>query len=230
MVINHDGTQRSNMSQTVPSRFLFRFAFAAPHLAELSPKALPSELPATCRLPSLTELDGTPDFAEWRCGWNEAGLAISVTVQGKQQSLKCDPLSSKTSDGVHLWIDTRCTQNVHRATRFCHHFVMLPMGRGAGKREPSITQFPFANAREEVSERSAGVSVTLSNQVTADGYQLCVWFSAAALHGFDPESHAKLGFYGVVRDAELGEQFLTVGREFPIDFDPSMWQILELVK
>lgn len=31
-------------------------------------------------------------------------------------------------------------------------------------------------------------------------------------------------------DAELGEQFLTIGREFPIDFDPSMWQVLELTR
>ena len=218
------------MSQTVPPRFLFRFAFAAPYVADLSPKSLPAELPVACVLPSLTELDGTPDFAEWRCGWNDQGLAISVTLHGKQQPLKCDPLSPKTSDGVQLWIDTRCTQNVHRATRFCHHFMMLPTGRGTGKREPSITQFPFSNARDDNPERSAGAPISLASEVTADGYRLCVWFSAAALHGFDPESHAKLGFYGVVRDAELGEQFLTVGREFPIDFDPSMWQVLELVR
>lgn len=216
------------MSQTVPHRFLFRFAFAAPYRAELAPRSLPSELPDGCKLSSLSDLDGTPDFAEWRAAWNDDGLAISVTVKGKTQPLKCDPLSPKMSDGVQLWIDTRCTQNVHRATRFCHHFIVLPMGRGTGQREPSITPLPFSNAREENPERSAGVSVTLSSDVTADGYRVGVWFPSAALHGFDPESHPKLGFYGVVRDNELGEQYLTVGREFPIDFDPSMWQILEL--
>ncbi|HET6424142.1 MAG TPA: hypothetical protein VFG20_10690 [Planctomycetaceae bacterium] len=218
------------MSQTVPPRFLFRFAFAAPYLADFPPKALPPELPAGCGLPSLSDLDGTADFAEWRCGWNERGLAVSVTVRGKQQAPKCDPLSPKTSDGVQLWIDTRCTQNVHRATRFCHQFVILPSGRGTKQREPSITQLPLANARDEAAARSADASITLSSAITADGYQLCVWFPAAALHGFEPDSHSKLGFYAVVRDAERGEQFLTVGREFPIDFDPSLWQTLELVK
>lgn len=218
------------MSQTVPPRFLFRFAFAAPYLADFPPKALPAELPESCVLPSLTDLDGVADFAEWRCGWNEHGLGVSVTVKGKQQPVKCDASSPKTSDGVQLWIDTRCTQNVHRATRFCHHLVMLPAGRGARQREPSITQLPLANAKDETPSRGADAAITLASAITDDGYQLSVWFSAGALHGFDPESHAKLGFYAVVRDAELGEQFLTVGREFPIDFDPSLWQVLELVK
>jgi hypothetical protein len=218
------------MSSTVPPRFLFRFAFAAPYLSNFPPKALPAELPDMCVLPSLTQLDGTADFAQWRCGWNERGLGISVTVQGKQQPVKCDPSSPKVSDGVQLWIDTRCTQNVHRATRFCHQFVMLPSGRGAKQREPSITQLPFTNAREDVPARGADAAITLASAVTDDGYQLCVWFSSGALNGFDPESHPKLGFYAVVRDAELGEQFLTVSREFPIDFDPSLWQTLELVK
>ncbi len=219
------------MSQTVPPRFLFRFAYTAPYVAELSQKKLPIELPPECRLPSLAELDGQTDFAELRCGWNEAGVAISVTVQGKQQALKCDPLSPKTSDGMQLWIDTRCTQNVHRATRFCHHFCVLPTGRGAKKQEPSITQLPLANAKEDVSRDATGkAAITLAAQLTGDGYQLCAWFPAEVLQGFDPESHPKLGFYAVVRDAELGEQFLTIGREFPIDFDPSMWQTLELIR
>ncbi len=33
-----------------------------------------------------------------------------------------------------------------------------------------------------------------------------------------------------MKDAELGEQFLTVGREFPYDHDPSLWSTLELTK
>lgn len=217
------------MSQTVPPRFLFRFAFTAPYLAEFSSKNFPVELPTACVLPSLTDLDGQPDFAELRCGWNETGLAISVSVTGKKQPLKCDPLSPKTSDGVQVWIDTRCTQNVHRATRFCHHFCLLPSGRGVKKREASITQLPLANAKDDVS-RTTVAAIQIGSQVTADGYHMCVWFPAEVLQGFDPESHPRLGFYAVVRDAELGEQFLMVGREFPIDFDPSIWQTLELVK
>ena len=217
------------MSQTVPPRFLFRFAFPAPFLADFPPKSMPAELPAECRLPELNDLDGAAEFAKWSCGWNHDGLAVSVSVSGKQQPLKCDAASPKSSDGVQLWIDTRCTQNVHRATRFCHHFVILPRGQGKKQSEPLVTQIPLANAREEAPTRSTDAAITLANEITSDGYKLCAWFPAGALQGFDPESHPRLGFYAVVRDAELGEQFLSVGREFPIDFDPSLWQTLELI-
>ena len=59
-------------------------------------------------------------------------------------------------------------------------------------------------------------------------YLLEAWFPAESLVGYDPDAHRQLGFYVVVRDAELGEQFLTVGREFPFEYDPSLWQMLEL--
>jgi hypothetical protein len=48
------------------------------------------------------------------------------------------------------------------------------------------------------------------------------------LNGFDPEANPLLGFYYFLRDAELGEQFLTVGHEFPFPHDPSLWSTLEL--
>jgi len=34
------------------------------------------------------------------------------------------------------------------------------------------------------------------------------------LNGFDPEQNPRLGFYYAVRDAELGEQVLSVGSDF----------------
>ena len=53
---------------------------------------------------------------------------------------------------------------------------------------------------------------------------------AAALNGFDPEQNPRLGFYYAVRDAELGEQVLNVGSDFPYWEDPSLWSVLELMK
>ncbi len=54
------------------------------------------------------------------------------------------------------------------------------------------------------------------------------WTPAECLQGYDRDSNPLLGFYYAVKDAELGEQFLTVGREFPFDHDPSLWSTLEL--
>ncbi len=55
-----------------------------------------------------------------------------------------------------------------------------------------------------------------------------LFFNAAALHGFDPETNRRLGLMILVSDPELGEQFLGVGREFPVETDPSLWATLEL--
>ncbi len=52
----------------------------------------------------------------------------------------------------------------------------------------------------------------------------------AVLHGFDPEQNPRLGFCYAVRDAELGEQVLSVGADFPYAEDPSLWSVLELVR
>ncbi len=51
---------------------------------------------------------------------------------------------------------------------------------------------------------------------------------AAALHGFDPETNSRLGFAYQVSDHEREDQFLGVGRDFPIGENPSLWATLEL--
>jgi len=179
----------------------------------------------------LSQLDGGPDFAEFRLAWNDHGLGMTVIVRGKQDPLICQTLSPQTSDGVTIWLDTRSTQNVHRATRYCHQFCLLPTGSGKKKEQPSITSISLVRRGDEgtTSARPDDSPIRLWSEIRDDGYTLEAWWPAAALAGFDPEAHRQLGFYAVVRDAELGEQYLTVGREFPFEHDPSLWQTLDLV-
>ena len=55
-----------------------------------------------------------------------------------------------------------------------------------------------------------------------------MFLPAKALHGFDPETNRRLGFAFQVSDAEREDQFLGVGRDFPIGENPSLWSTLEL--
>ena len=64
---------------------------------------------------------------------------------------------------------------------------------------------------------------------TRTGYRLELFLPASALLGFDPETNRRLGFAYRVTDPDRGDQFLTVGREFPIGEDPSLWATLELI-
>jgi len=218
------------MSTVVPPRFLFRWSFPVPFCPDLPGTATGcNPLPDNSLVPSLEEFDGGTAFARLSVAWNDHGFAVGIDVTGKKLPVTCDPTNPERGDVILLWIDTRCTQNVHRATRFCHLFTFLPTGLGRKKLEPSIQLQPIAQAREATGKREEG-SVQISTTIRSDGYRADLWFPSESLHGFDPSAHPRLGFCALVHDTELGDQPLTVGPEFPIDFDPSMWQTLELVR
>ena len=187
-------------------------------------------LPAECRLPAFGELDDVQPFGKLHIGWNEKGVGVSVDVQGKRKRPQCRIEEPTESDGLQLWVDTRNTQSIHRASRFCHHFCVLPAVAGGGsQQQPASVQLPIVRAREDaplVKSAAIGTSV----QMRPDGYQLEIWLPAESLNGFDPEANPSLGFYYLLQDSELGEQFLTVGREFPFAHDPSLWCTLELIR
>ena len=61
-----------------------------------------------------------------------------------------------------------------------------------------------------------------------DGYFLEAFIAAAALTGFDPEEHPRLGFNYAVIDRELGVQTLSPGEPMPYEEDVSLWATLEL--
>src|SRR5690242_171968 len=88
------------------------FRFAAPCVrAEEKWTAAGLKLSEAHRLPCFAELSGTKPFADVRLAWNEQGIAINVTVRGKEQPPWCRDSRIDDSDGVQIFIDTRNTQN-----------------------------------------------------------------------------------------------------------------------
>ena len=132
------------------------------------------------------------------------------------------------SDSIYVWLDTRATHDVHRATRFCHWFVMLPAGAGAKKTKPVATPVKINRARE-VSPAFNRAKVVIESEVSKTGYKLSAFIPGKALNGWDVNEHQNIGFNFSVVDRELGCQTLAVGPELPISEDPSLWQTLELV-
>ncbi|MFN0051253.1 MAG: hypothetical protein ACKV0T_03630 [Planctomycetales bacterium] len=218
------------MPGLLPYRFLFRYALPVSYEGRLpgAGKKLLG-LTETHRLPDLGRLDDTPGFAELRLAWNERGLAVAVHVEGKQRALECDAKSPETSDGLQLWIDTRNTHNIHRASRFCQAFSFLPKGGGADKRSPVAAPLPIARAKEAPPAIDPQ-SLSIECQTGPAGYHLAAWLPSEALHGYDPAAQPQLGFYYHVHDAELGDQHLSVGPEFGCGYDPSLWGTLDLMK
>ena len=88
------------------------------------------------RVPSFGELEGKQLFADLRVAWNAQGLAFQLRVTGKSQSPWCRATRVEDSDGLQVWIDTRDTHTIHRASRYCHRFAFLPFGDGSGLKSP----------------------------------------------------------------------------------------------
>ncbi len=217
------------MSESLlPKRFLFRFSLPCLYRDPLW-TAHGAGLDAKHRLVSFAELDGGAVFADVRAAWSEAGLAFSVIVQGKRQAPWCRESRPEDSDAVQLWIDTRDVHNVHRAGRFCHRFIFLPSGGGHRLDRPVAQWLPIHRAKEHP-RPVRPESLQVISRTRPGGYHLDAFVPGAALTGYDPQEHPRLGFTYAVIDRELGEQTLGVGSPMPYQEDPSLWATLDLVR
>jgi hypothetical protein len=217
------------MPQLLPPTFLFRYSFPVKYESSLPRRGeklvgLSSEY----ALPELGSLDGRQRITEIRSAWNERGLALAVSARDSKK--RPSRLPPRTDDWqFQVWIDTRCTQNVHRATRYCHQFGLLGNGGGVGGVKPTVRQLAIARAREDA-PRCDLSKIQAAAQVSQKRFELEAWFPSTALHGFDPEANSRLGFYYQLSDVEDGDQFLAMSKEFPFANDPSLWSILELAR
>lgn len=185
------------------------------------------DLPDACVLPSLAPLDNRVSWATVRAGWNAEGLGISIRAEG----MAADALEADRPEGfaaVSLWIDTRDTRNVARATRYCHRFeVGLKLAPDKKGLVATVEQRPIARATADAPLCPPDLPVSRA-ALSKNGWTLEVFLPARALHGYDPETNRRLGFAYQVSDHRREDQFLGVGRDFPIGENPSLWATLEL--
>ncbi len=219
------------MNALIPNRFLFAFEFSL-HYRPVLP-AIDGDLSEWTDadlLPELSEVDGREAFADvWAC-WNESGLSIACRVEGKRHPPRCDPSRYWTSDVLRLCTDMRDARTLKRATRYCQQFFFLPAGGGPKRTEAVAGVAKIKRAREGEGDQggspNAGLSggqLMVASRVTPTGYQLAGHIPAHGLSGFDPVEHDRIGFYYIVEDRELGQQFLTVGDDLYWYTDPSTW-------
>jgi hypothetical protein len=217
----------------LPQAFWFRLAVPCRRVDGL-PRAVARgrllDLPASCRLPSTGPLDGLSAWADVRVAWNPGGLAVAVEANAPPPtSLPSTDERPEGTDGLQVWVDTRDARTNSRATRFCHRFHARLRGlgtpRGALEVEPS--QRPIARAIADAPICRPGLLQARAERLRA-GWRLELFLPAEALQGFDPETNRRLGFAYQVTAAGRDDQFLGVGREFPVGENPSLWSTLEL--
>ena len=200
----------------IPQAFWFRLSVGCPLVSDV-PRAKGNllDLPEACRLPALSRLDGKEPWVDVRVGWNPRGLAVSVAASGRSTPLVLEN-RLPGADGFQLWVDTRDTRNVARATRFCHRFsARLIPGATRGGLDLEVVPKTIARA---VADAALGDPALIRSRVERkkDGWLADVFLPTAVLHGFDPETNRRLGFAYHVSDPDRDDQFLGVGREFPV--------------
>ena len=216
------------MSTLLPQPFWFRVAHTARRV-EAIPRAKGRLLDLTPaeELVDLGTLDGTDQVIRVRAAWNDKGLGISFEHTDKLGEISPRPHLPAGLDTVQLWVDTRDTRTVHRATRFCHRFVVT-IHRTVGRAlDAMVSQKPIARALADppmtrVSEVEARV------ERTTGGWRLELFLPAGALNGFEPGENRRLGLSWQVTDPDRGEIFAALGRDFPVGEDPSLWSTLLL--
>ena len=212
----------------IPQAFWFRLAVPCPFLDDVPrPKGRLLDLPESCRLPAAARLDGKEPWADVRVAWNARGLAVMVQTSGQGAPLVLEDRLAG-ADGFQVWVDTRDTRNVARATRFCHRFA-AHLVAGAPRGALALEVVPRTIARAVADAPLCDPSLIRGRaERKKDGWLAEVFFPAEVFQGFDPDTNRRLGFAYQVTDPDREDQFLGVGRDFPIGENPSLWATLEL--
>ncbi|WP_435017347.1 hypothetical protein TA3x_004953 [Tundrisphaera sp. TA3] len=212
----------------LPQAFWFRTAFPCRRVEGIPrDKGRLLDLPDACALPDLAAWEGRESWGSARVGWNEAGLGIAFEVGGKVGQISPEWERPSGADGVQVYVDTRDTRTVHRATRFCHRFAATVRPASGKALAVEVASKPIARAVADA-PMARPQTIAARAERTVSGYRLELFFPAEVLHGFDPETNRRLGFFYILNDPDRGEQGLGVGREFPVGEDPSLWSVLQL--
>jgi len=217
-------------SVLLPQAFWFRVSASCPRVEAMRRPAESGpllDLPNAGAIPDLAVLDGRSSWASVRLGWNAEGIGIAVQADGLGTNAK-SPDRPEGFANLTFWIDTRDTRNVSRATRYCHRFqARLTLGRDKKSLRSAVEQRPIARATADAPLASPSLFEHRA-ELLKKGWRFELFLPTKALHGFDPETNRRLGFAYQVADAEREDQFLGVGRDFPLGENPSLWSTVEL--
>ena len=213
----------------VPPSFLFQYQLPILRVDDLPRKERGLvQLPDATRVFVPSSLNDVTSGLDLKLAWNPEGLAIEIAVKGKVNPPTGRERDLRHSDYVQIYIDTRHTASVHRATEFCSAWRVIPADEAA-KGKPTVQLIDLAQQRGTRRQQDAG-RVMIAMQNLSGGYQLELWIPAGQLPGFSEIAEiGHLGFYLVVEDTELGQLPLSIGGDFPVAHDPSTWLQLILI-
>ncbi len=228
----------------LPPSFWFKLALESPRVDSMpGAKGGPLlNLPERSRLPDFALLAGSPSWVTVATGWNAGGLGICfearnpVPAEGKparsgagRGSAPALGESQRLSIAtVDLWVDTRDTRTISRASRFCHYFRAEIRSNTSGSVGVQLDQQPIPRATAEAPMGREADRLVRADR-SATGWRLELFFKSAALNGFDPDTNRRLGLSYRVHEVARGDAWMGVGDDFQLPVNPGLWSTLVLV-
>jgi hypothetical protein len=213
------------MQSAIPRSSLFNFAVKAYPAGAIAVDGACDEWDDRHRLPDLALDGGT--FATMWMAWSPEALWFAVRVE-RTRPPQVMPNRPAAGDCIELYIDTRDVRSAHRAGRYCHKFIMAPVGRSGRAQKPFFDHVDVARATASP-PKVLPEQVELAAVVDREFYSMEIRIPAEALFGYDIETNRRLGFAYVVHDIERPMQVWPHESELPLWVDPGLWAVVELV-
>ena len=173
-------------------------------------------------LPNTCGVTGSLHFADIAMGWDKEGIEVYVNVNKKFD--KCSFPDISNGDALELFIDTRDVKSAGYATKFCHHFFVLPESVD-GNQAGEITRF----RGEDTHEICNPSDIKVKAHFLTNSYFLQIFIPAQCLHGYDPDQFNRMGFtYRVHRFGGSVQDFSVVSSDYAIEQQPALWSSLRL--
>jgi len=173
-------------------------------------------------LPDTSFLLGETPFGEIALLLQKEAIIIKAKVH-KPFEESFYPAYEK-GDSLELFFDTRDLKTAGFMTRFCHHFVILPVEvEGVMARE--ITRF----RTEDVHSLCDPAEIEVKTDFASSSYSLNIYLPVSCLHGYDPLSFHRLGFtYKLNRFRGEPQHFALSSHFYNIVQHPSYWASIEI--
>jgi len=177
------------------------------------------------RLPTVSL--GSPAFAEVSAAWSPDGMWFALRVP-RTKAPRVLPKRPTDGDCLELYLDTRDLRNAHRAGRYCHKFVLAPVGGVGQARRPLFEhqEMPRALATPPLIVPD---QIEIASDVSGYEYSMELFVPSAALSGYDVDATRRLGLAYVLHDIEHTVQTWPHPVGLPVASDPSFWATVELV-
>ncbi len=184
-------------------------------------------------IPALSTLSGGKRFAEIAMAWSIDGLFFHSRLRapaGREAAI-ANSLSPK-SQLFSVYLDTRWSPGVHRATSYCHRFDFIltrptrsqSVIRGHGELSP-IQRARSAPAAVHPQD------ISVATFFHSAGYDIKAFLKGDTLTGYSPEEFQEIGIFYTINDSVLGNQIMARTLQSPYFEDPSVWcrgQLLQL--